>query len=210
MLHKQIVTKTLSGLNADRASYFGDIIRRMDDDPRTEEYANLAYTLLKHTIAELPMYLDKALFLNLLFQFIDDEYEKIRNIIFAPEYTRDPDSIRAVTQGFVLRIVTASLDAEEKLTTDEAPSVHKLTWPYRETDVIDPDEEPEAWEDAVKQNARWLQENGGIDRRKSGHARVDEMALGIHDEEIQEKAGETLTKMHDILSKTIGNGGGTA
>jgi len=101
----------------------------------------------------------------------------LRKALYDPKFIHDPSSIRNVTGEFIHQVVKLSLEKHENGEIEEFQlSVHKLTWPYRDTDVVDPDEEPEAWSEALAKNEKWRLENGGVDRRRSGAARIDELA----------------------------------
>lgn len=169
----KIIETALSRLDGERAAYFGDVARRLEEDPRAQPNANIVYTVLKDVMAELPIYLDKGELIDLLLKFTGDNYQRIRQIMFDREFVHDPASIRAVTGDFILQVVDMSL---EKNDTGEQPhGVHKLTWPYRETDVVDPEGDPEAWAEALAKSETWRRQHGE-DRRRSGTARIDEVA----------------------------------
>ncbi len=176
-MHKKIIEKALGQLDADRATYFGAIVNKLEEDKRIENTANIVFTVLKDVITDLPIYLDQKELINLLLQFIDRNYHRIKKVIYDPAFIHDPSSLREVTGEFVHQVVKLSLEKHEKGEIEEAKrSVHKLTWPYRDTDVVDPEEDPEEWSAAIARSQKWLAENGGVDRRKSGAARIDDMA----------------------------------
>ena len=55
-MHRKIIETTLSGLDAERASYFGDIANRLQADARAEPNANMVFTVLGDVMGELPTY----------------------------------------------------------------------------------------------------------------------------------------------------------
>ena len=44
-MHKKIIEKALGQLDADRATYFGSIVNRLEEDKRLENNANLVYSV---------------------------------------------------------------------------------------------------------------------------------------------------------------------
>lgn len=189
-MHRKIIEGALSQLTTERAAYFGDIANSLEGDRRSENNANMVYSVLRDVMADLPIYLGRADLLDLLFVFIDTHYKELRDIMYDPGFIHDPSVLRRVTGLFVHLVVNKTLEKQESIGDDDRNlSVHKLTWPYRDTDVIDPDEEPEAWDEAVAKAAGW----DGIDRRKSGTARVDDMAA--------EKQRENDNKLREMNGK---------
>jgi len=173
-VHRKIIEGALRQLSTERAAYFGDLASALETDKRSEGNANMVFAVVRDIMADLPIYLDRDQLLDLLFDFIDDHHDNLRDIMYDPGFIRDASTLRRVTGLFVHLVVNKTLEKQEAGTTtpDTDLSVHKLTWPYRDTDVIDPDEEPDAWDEAVAKSANWE----GADRRRSGAARVDDMA----------------------------------
>ncbi|MHA1598890.1 MAG: hypothetical protein ACTSV1_09225 [Alphaproteobacteria bacterium] len=172
-MHRKIIEGGLRQLSTERAAYFGDLAGALESDARCEGNANMVFTVVRDIMVDLPIYLEKDELLDLLFGFIDSHHDDLRDIMFSPGFIRDASCLRRVTGLFVHLVVTRTLEKQETIATDDNDlSVHKLTWPYRDTDVIDPDEEPDAWDVAVEKAANW----DGDDRRASGAARIDDMA----------------------------------
>lgn len=164
-------------MDPDRASYFGAVANKLNEDPRIENNANLVFSVLKDVMSELPLYLEENELINQLLEFTNNNYSSLKDSLYDPEYVRRPSSLRKVTGTFVHQIVKISLKKLDDGEIEETKlSVHKLTWPYRDTDVVDPDDEPEAWAEALSKNEKWRLENGGVDRRSSGAARIEDMA----------------------------------
>jgi len=176
MIHKKIIEKALGNLEPKRAEYFGGIARALEEDGRTEANANIIYTVLKDVMDDLPTYIEKKELIELIFKFVEDNYTRLREIMYDRKFIQDQTAIRKVTRYFVQQIISLSFDKlnSGEITLEEK-EVHKLTWPYRDTDVIDPEEEPEAWAEAVRKTEKWRNEYGK-DRRSRGHARIDEVA----------------------------------
>jgi len=189
-VHKKIIEGGLSQLSTDRAAYFGDIANSLEGDMRAEDNANMVYSVLRDVMVDLPIYLDRSDLIDLLFEFIDDHYKELRDVMYDPGFIHDPSILRRVTGLFVHLVVNKTLEKQESIGADDRKlSVHKLTWPYRDTDLIDPDEEPDAWDEAVAKSADW----DGVERRKSGAARVDDMAA--------DKLQENERKMREKIEK---------
>jgi len=194
-VHKKIIEGGLSQLSTERAAYFGDVANALEGDKRAENNANMVYSVLRDVMADLPIYLERADLIDLLFAFIDSHYKELRGIMYDPGFIHDPSVLRRVTGLFVHQVVNKTLEKQESLGDDDRSlSVHKLTWPYRDTDLIDPDEEPDAWDEAVAKAAGW----DGVERRKSGAARVDDMAA--------DKLRENEHKQREKVEKLQNNG----
>ncbi|MBT4934226.1 MAG: hypothetical protein HOL66_14195 [Rhodospirillaceae bacterium] len=175
-MHKKIIEKALANMDPDRASYFGAIANKLDEDPRIENNANLVFSVLKDVMLELPLYLEEKELINQLLEFTNKNYASLKAALYDPEFIHHPSSLRAVTGAFVHQIVKISLKKHDDGEIEEAKlSVHTLTWPYRDTDVVDPEEEPDAWAEALSKNEKWRLENGGVDRRSSGAARIEDV-----------------------------------
>ena len=114
---------------------------------------------------------------NVVNKITNKNYSNLKTALYDPEFVRQPSSLRTVTGAFVHQVVKLSLRKHDDGEIQETElSVHKLTWPYRDTDVVDPEEEPEAWAEAVSKNEKWRLENGGVDRRSSGASRIEDLA----------------------------------
>ncbi|MBL6931863.1 MAG: hypothetical protein ISR45_02855 [Rhodospirillales bacterium] len=176
-MHKKIIEKALGQLDAERATYFGGVANKLEEDKRIENTANLVYSVLKDVMLELPIYLEQKELIKLLIEFVHRNHNRIKIALFDPSFVHDPSSIRDVTGEFVHQVVKLSLEKHENGEIEEhMQSVHKLTWPYRDTDVADPEDDPDEWSEAVAKSQQWLAENGGVDRRQAGAARIDDLA----------------------------------
>ncbi len=176
-MHRKIIEKTMSALPKDRQDYFQRIIGQLERDSRFEGQGNIVYTILKDVIPDSPIYLDSDEFVDLLFDFIRYNTPGIRKVMYSRQYIHDAHVMRAITGNFVSQVVARSFDKEEKGEVDTgALSVHKLTWPYRDTDVYDPDDDPEEWLAAINRSEEWKAEQR-VDRRKSGLSRIDDKAM---------------------------------
>jgi len=114
-------------------------------------------------------------------------------------FVKDPGVVRSMTATFIRQSIDLSLEKHGlgEIETGEL-SVHKLSWPYRDTDVTDPDEEPDAWSEALAKSEEWRRRNPGKDRRQSGHARIDDMAA----EKLRDANAETKAKQ-EIVKDTL-------
>lgn len=186
-VHKRIIEADLSRLDTERASYFSDVASRLEEDARTEPIAHIVFTILKDVMADLPIYLDRAELVDLLLNFSNSHSHQIRKILFDPEFLHDPSSIRSVTRDFTHQVIALTLEKHNTSENNGQPAnVHKLTWPYRETDLVDPEDEPEEWAEVLARNEAWCLEHGE-DRRRSGAARIDEVAFEKANEKLSEK-----------------------
>jgi hypothetical protein len=175
-MHRKLLETTLSELDGERAEYFGDIVNRLEADPRTEANANTVFTVLGDVMGALPIYLEAAELIGLLLDFTRDHDQRLRQIMFDQEFVLNPAIIRSVTGDFIVRVLAVTMEKREEFeTADGHGSVQNLTWPYRETDLVDPDDDPEAWAEALQKTDAWRHRHGG-DRRRSGAARIDAVA----------------------------------
>ena len=174
-MHRKIIETTLQGLEDERAAYFGDIANRLDQNARAEPMANLVFTVLGDVMTELPIYLEAAELVRLLLEFTNENEERLRQIMYSPGFVENPKIIGAVTGDFMVRVVAVTMDEHGEL-AEETSHGHKqkLTWPYRDTDVVDPEDNPEAWADAVRKAEAWRQSHGA-DRRQQGADRIDHL-----------------------------------
>jgi len=182
-----MVQAALTRLDGERATYFGDIARSLEGDSRAQSNANIIFTVLKDVMAELPLYLEKADLIDLLLKFTDSNYQSLRKTMFDPAFVENPASIRKVTGDFIHQVIAITLEKHGSLDSGGSlQSTHKLTWPYRETDLVDPEIDKEEWAKALAKNEKWLAEHGE-DRRRSGSARIDEIAQKKVNEEYAAK-----------------------
>ena len=141
-MHKRIVEPVLATLDEERANYFSSIVEMMEEDRRTERFPNIVYMVLKETMRVLPVYLDKEKFIDLLFEFVAEKGRRLRRLLYDERFIHEPSSIRQVTDGFVALIVDVTFEKHHNGEIDDGErTVQRYTWPYRESDLIDPDEE---------------------------------------------------------------------
>ncbi len=144
MTHKRIVGGALERLSEERASYFSDIVNRIEEDPRTEAMSNTVYLVLRETIGFLPVYLPKQLMIDLLFDFVGRNRGRINRLIFDKKFIFEPGCIRKITNDFIRTVsnttmemyINGEIDSGEK-------TVHRINWPYNEYDFpyLDDDDE---------------------------------------------------------------------
>jgi hypothetical protein len=176
-VHKKIIEKSLNKLDPDRATYFGVIANLLEKDVRIEDNANMVFSVLKDVMTELPVYLDEKQLIEQLLEFIEQNHHDLQVALFDPKFVRDPSSIRSVTGAFIHQIIKIVLLKHQNGDFEEASlRVHKYTWPYRDIDIIDPDDEPDEWAAAAAKNEKWRLQNDGIDRRKRDPARIDDIS----------------------------------
>lgn len=175
-MHRKIIEAALQGLEGKRASYFTDIANRLDQNPKIEPMANMVFTVLGDVMGELPIYLEAAELIGLLLEFTAENKERLHRTMYSPGFAENPKIIHAITGEFIVRVVAVTMDEHGEL-AEETDHGHKqkLTWPYRDTDVVDPEDDPEAWGEAVSKAEAWRQSHG-TDRRRRGAGRIDQMA----------------------------------
>ena len=141
-MHRRIVNPVLEELDKEKAGYFADVVSRIEEDPRTERVANFVYLLLKETMPLLPAYLDKNEFIDLVFTFVDGHYGAMKRAVFDPGYVLQGDALAAVAGDFVNLVVDRTMARYEQGELDTGELSHKkFSWPYREEDLVDPDDE---------------------------------------------------------------------
>jgi hypothetical protein len=132
----------LGDLDLEAAGYFSDIIVRLTQDVRTEALPNLVFTTLKHSMNMLPNYLNQEEFIKILFEFVTDNRQALQTKMFSRSYIYNPDSMLTVTGPFINALTerTMELYQQESISVTEE-KVKKFTFPYREEDVADPDDD---------------------------------------------------------------------
>ena len=161
-MHKRIVEKSLKTLEPERANYFNDVIGYLEDIPLTQEFPNLVYLSLKDILDIAPTYIEKKAFALLLLKFVTHHKGELQKIIYDKQYLYDPNCLRKVTNQLIDAIVDQTIQGYEdgQIDTGEAV-VQKYTYPYRATDLVDPDDD-DAMEEALAKQAAYT----GPERRK--------------------------------------------
>ncbi len=178
-MHRKIIAGAMAAIDKDRRDYFQAVIARLEQDKRFERQGNIVFSILKNVIADVPVYLEPDEFAELLFDFIRYNNPAIRKLMYSRRYVHDPKAMRAITGNFITQVIARSFDKEEKGEIETGdPSVHKLTWPYRDTDVLDPEDDPDEWQKAVDRSQEWARRQK-TDRRKSGLSRIDDKAMEL-------------------------------
>lgn len=135
MLHRRIIEGSLKQLDKEKAGYFNDLVTILEEDRRTERHANLVYLVLRETMRDIPLYLEKKELANLLLRWVEDNYQRLGRILYDARFIRDPQSIREVTGGFVIAVSDAMLKHYENGgVKDDAPKGKRFSWPYKDTD----------------------------------------------------------------------------
>ena len=151
-MHQRIINDVLENMDSERAEFFTDVVAKIENDPRTDRFPNYVYLLLKETMPLLPTYLDKSEFIDALFDFITDNYSVIKRTIFNREYIYDQSVVKTVTNDFVIKVVDLTLQHYQAGDIDTGEkAILKFTWPYREGDLVDPDDD-DADEPEVRQS----------------------------------------------------------
>lgn len=161
-MHKRIVLQALKGLDAERAGYFSEMAKRLEENPRTSDISNLVFLCLRDVMVDVPIYLEKPNFEALFISFVEDNQIAIQRQIFDTRFVFDASILREVTGAFVNDVIARCVELYEagEIASEER-SVQKFTWPYRLTDLVDPEDEDEL-EEALKIEALY----NGPERRK--------------------------------------------
>lgn len=186
-MHRKIINKAIASLAKDKKTYFETVASQLERDARFENQGNIVFTILKDVIPDTPIFLDKEEFVELMFDFIRYNSVGIRGLLYSRQYIHDPRTLRTITGNFISQVIDRSLEKHElgEIETDDL-SVHKLTWPYRDTDVLDPDDDPDEWLAAIQRSEAWKREQK-VDRRKSGLSRIDDKAMALMTEKNEKK-----------------------
>lgn len=146
MLHKRIISAVITRMDEQRAGYFGRVVERLEQDPRTEQYPNLPILILKETVQDLPTYLDPTVLVNHLFRFLRINKDDLTRVIHSAAYISDNTVLAPHCQPFVEAVVLDTLESVDGSEQDrEGRSEYRVGWPY-EADtfpyVDDETEEP--------------------------------------------------------------------
>ncbi len=75
----------------------------------------------------------------------------------------------------MVRVVGVTMDDHGELVEESSRGGRqKLTWPYRETDLVDLEDDPDAWAEALDKSEAWRRSHD-TDRRRRGANRIDQM-----------------------------------
>jgi len=137
-VHRRLVNPTLEKFNGDRAQYFYGLVDLIERDPRTENFANLIYLVLKETIPYLNTALPESDLAEQLFTFVEDNRTRFNKILFDPQYLLNPALFSNVTKEFVLTILTSSLSQhtidEAEIAKQQAAETYRFSWPDYDSD----------------------------------------------------------------------------
>ena len=142
MVHRRIVNPALAGLSGDRAGHFAAVVDRVERDPRTGDFANLVYSVLKETIPFLPTDRPKADLIERLFAFVGDNRVRLYKILFDPVHLENPAPFAEATKDFVMQVLSSALERHE---IDEienakirAADTYRFSWPDYDPDKAFP------------------------------------------------------------------------
>ena len=137
MLHKRIVLPVIASLDEKRGAYFGRVVDQVEHDPRTENYPNLAFIVLKETIEALPAYLEPGEMLEVLYEFLDANVHELNKTLYSPEYITNPHALTVQCSEFVLAVIKVTITTADLESQDiDGRSKYSLSWP------IDPHDFP--------------------------------------------------------------------
>lgn len=137
MLHKRIILPIIDSLDEKRGAYFGRVVDQVERDPRTENYPNLPFLILKETIEALPMYLEPPEIVEALFEFIDANVHALNRTLHSPEYITNPNVMTVQCSEFMLLVIKKTMATADMESQDiDGRSKYSLSWP------IDPHDFP--------------------------------------------------------------------
>lgn len=118
-------------MDEQRAGYFGRVVDRLEQDPRTDQYPNLPILVLKETVADLPTYLDPPVLVNHLFQFLRDNKDNLTRVIHSAAYISDNTVLIPHCIPFVETVIRDTLEKVDGSEQDrEGRSEYRIGWPY--------------------------------------------------------------------------------
>lgn len=136
MMHQRIVKPAIDRLDEQRAKYFSEVVRVLEDDPRTQRMPNLIYLVLKETIESLPTHLPRKELVELLFSFVQANRGRLGRLIYDVKFVRDPLSIRKITNDFIHDVIGVVLDkANNGEIQEERRDTRRYSWPYDNVDL---------------------------------------------------------------------------
>lgn len=145
-VHVRLVEPVLARLDGERAAYFGDVVQRLDKDPRAEPLAHLLFLVLRQTVEHLPPYLPADDLVHRLIAFVEANHLRLMRIIYDKAFVTDPGTLRAVTDRLVESVAAEVLDRYRDGTIEsDAPRIKRFKWPYQDTDF--PYDEPDGNDD---------------------------------------------------------------
>ncbi len=142
VLHKRIISTIITRLDKRRAAYFGRVVDRLEQDPRTELYPNLPILVLKETVEILPTYIEPKVLVDHLFRFLQEEKDTLSRIIHSAHYVSNNAVLTPYCKAFVedvIRDTLATVDVAEQ--NNEGRSEYRLGWPIAPTDFPYSDDE---------------------------------------------------------------------
>ena len=145
MLHRRMIESALTSLEGERASYFAQVLQRLDDDPRVELAPNIIFLVLKEILLLCPTYLPARELVDRLLEYVADNQVRINRAIFDPAFLEDPkgqSEMRKIGGEFINQILTATF---KKLNTGELSTNERQV--YRFSSDEDPSDFPYRDED---------------------------------------------------------------
>ena len=134
-MHQKIIKDIVGNLDSERAEYFSEILRALEHDSRTELVPNILYAVLKEVVVLVPPYLATPEFINLLFDFVRENSQRITSAMYSSQYVTDSSVLQSVTNEFVEKIIEITYDKHEDGTVDtREKKVRSYSWPYENVD----------------------------------------------------------------------------
>jgi len=125
-----------------RAAYFGRVVDRLEQDPRTDLYPNLPILVLKETLDLLPPYIEPDALINHLFHFIEKEKDTLSRVIYDARYVADNTILAPHCIPFIESVIRDTLvNVDPSDQDDESRSQYRLEWPIKPDDFPYSDDE---------------------------------------------------------------------
>jgi len=134
-MHQKIIEDVVANLDEERSKYFGVILSALEQDSRTKLVPNLLYAVLKEVVTLVPPYMAPNEFIDMLFEFVSANSQKITTVMFSSPYVTDSSVLRPVTNNFVDQVIEKILQLHQQgeIETGEK-KVRSYSWPYDNVD----------------------------------------------------------------------------
>jgi hypothetical protein len=146
MLHRKLIEPALAQLEGERATYFSQVLQRLDEDPRVDVAPNLVFLVLKEIVPLCPTYLPVRELVDRLLEFVAVNQARINRAIFDPAYIADaaPSELHKIGGEFINQILTATfkkldsgeLQVEERQVYRFSADSDPADFPYRDEDDL--------------------------------------------------------------------------
>lgn len=145
MLHRKLIEPVLAQLEGERASYFGQVLQRLDEDKRVEVAPNLVFLVLKEIMPLCPTYLPVRELVDRLMEFVAVNQARLNRAIFDPEFVesnKHRSAFGEIGGEFINQILTATfMRLESGKISERQQAVYRFSadddpddFPYQDED----------------------------------------------------------------------------